>query len=73
MNKVYLLLGSNLFNPEKQLTIARKHLESKVGIIEMYSSIYQTKAWGNTDQRDFLNQAIIINTLFSAEDILKKI
>ncbi|MEY4875951.1 MAG: 2-amino-4-hydroxy-6-hydroxymethyldihydropteridine diphosphokinase, partial [Bacteroidota bacterium] len=37
------------------------------------SSIYRTKAWGNENQNDFLNQCLIIETELSAESCLQKI
>lgn len=72
MNKVFLLLGSNLSDPLKQLQIARNKI-AEIADIELESSIYQTKAWGNTDQPDFLNQVIHVATLLSADDMLSEI
>jgi 2-amino-4-hydroxy-6-hydroxymethyldihydropteridine diphosphokinase len=70
MNKVYFLLGSNIGNSEQQLTQAITHIKKEVGKIIHASSIYQTAAWGKTDQPDFLNQVIIVGTSLTAEEIL---
>jgi len=66
MNKVYLLLGSNLDNPKENLLQALGFISEKIGTITRLSSLYQTGAWGNTQQPDFINQVIVVNTIFPA-------
>src|ERR1700679_550243 len=73
MNKVYFLLGSNIGNSEQQLMLAATNIEKQVGHIVAASSIYQTAAWGKTDQPDFLNQVIIVETVLWAEESLSSI
>ena len=73
MNTAYLLLGSNLKNPEQQLSAARNRIAAEMGEIINTSSLYATAAWGNTDQPDFLNQVIVVDTDFSAEALMKTI
>ena len=73
MNIVYLLLGSNLGNSKKQLTLATKFVEEFIGAVTVSSSLYSTAAWGNTDQPDFLNQVIIIDTALAPLALLKEI
>lgn len=73
MNRGYLLLGSNMGNSRQQLTIAIKHISKKVGQPVRQSGLYQTAAWGLTDQPDFLNQVIIVNTKLTAVELLKAI
>jgi 2-amino-4-hydroxy-6-hydroxymethyldihydropteridine diphosphokinase len=73
MNIIYLLLGSNQQNPQKQLSIAQKHISKKIGAIRRSSGIYQTAAWGNTQQPDFLNQVIIAETEISATALMQTI
>jgi 2-amino-4-hydroxy-6-hydroxymethyldihydropteridine diphosphokinase len=73
MNKTYLLLGSNMGNSRQQLVKAQKHIEQKIGEIVRYSGVYQTAAWGNTKQPDFINQVIIINTIFTAAQTMQTI
>jgi 2-amino-4-hydroxy-6-hydroxymethyldihydropteridine diphosphokinase len=55
-----LLLGSNQGNSHELLRKAISLLELRIGKIETASSVYSTKAWGKTDQPDFLNQVVII-------------
>jgi 2-amino-4-hydroxy-6-hydroxymethyldihydropteridine diphosphokinase len=73
MNKVYLLLGSNQKNPAKQLARAVVLLNKQLGQIIRQSSIYETAAWGNTKQSNFLNQIIVLQTNFTAAETLQKI
>jgi len=73
MNRIYLLLGSNMGNPKQKLLSAQKNIERKIGKIIRLSSIYQTAAWGNTKQPDFLNQVIIVKTTLTAQEVIKTI
>ena len=62
MNKAYLLLGSNLGNSKQQLSKAVSLIEKEIGQSTRQSGLYVTAAWGNTNQPDFLNQVIIVET-----------
>jgi 2-amino-4-hydroxy-6-hydroxymethyldihydropteridine diphosphokinase len=73
LNTIYLLLGSNLKNPEQQLSNAIKHIGTEIGEIIKASSLYATAAWGNTNQPDFLNQLIVVYSNFSADFIMETI
>lgn len=73
MNKVYLLLGSNQQGPQKQLMLAQKSIIKKTGRMQRRSAIYQTAAWGNTEQPDFLNQVIIVQTKLTAVQTMQTI
>ncbi|MEM1328409.1 MAG: 2-amino-4-hydroxy-6-hydroxymethyldihydropteridine diphosphokinase [Bacteroidota bacterium] len=68
--RTYLLIGGNLGNREQQLQIARQWIEQKVGQIVQRSSVYETAAWGITDQPDFLNQVILVETELSPIELL---
>lgn len=73
MNTTYLLLGSNQQGPQKQLKLAQKHIAKRIGTIKRSSAVYQTAAWGNTRQPDFLNQVIIIETTLTAAQTIQTI
>ncbi len=66
MNKTYLLLGSNIGNSRQQLLTAIKNIAKQIGNVTRQSSLYATAAWGNTEQPDFLNQVIVVETTLSA-------
>lgn len=59
---VYLLLGSNVGDREANLKKASKLISEEVSTIAATSKLYETAAWGKTDQSPFLNQAIIVKT-----------
>jgi 2-amino-4-hydroxy-6-hydroxymethyldihydropteridine diphosphokinase len=62
MNKIYLLLGSNMGDNQKQLSAAITNVTRKIGKVIRKSKLYTTAAWGNSNQPDFLNQVIIVET-----------
>ncbi|GAA4199142.1 2-amino-4-hydroxy-6-hydroxymethyldihydropteridine diphosphokinase [Pedobacter jeongneungensis] len=66
----YLLLGGNLGDREGNLKRAIALLEEKTGKVISVSSLYETAAWGKTDQPAFLNQAIALKTGLSALQVL---
>ena len=70
MSTVFLLLGSNLGNREKNLSDAIKMLELSVGNLITSSAVYETKPWGKSDQPDYLNQAIKIETILAPMPLL---
>jgi 2-amino-4-hydroxy-6-hydroxymethyldihydropteridine diphosphokinase len=44
-----------------------------IGNIDKESSFYETQAWGNTDQPDFINQVICLKTTMSPVKLLQAI
>ena len=73
MNTTYLLLGSNQQQPRQQLQLAKKHIAKTIGAVVRSSSLYQTAAWGNTQQPDFVNQVIIASTKLNAAQTMEAI
>ncbi len=69
-HQIFLGLGSNLGNREENLSTAQKLIEEKVGKIRSKSSIYETAAWGITEQNAFLNQVIEVESHFSPSAVL---
>ena len=67
---IIILLGSNLGDRLANLKQAIASIASFSSILQ-HSNIYQTAAWGNTNQADFLNQAIEIQTHQSAENLMQ--
>ena len=70
---IYIGLGTNMGERELNLQNAIEHIEKKVGKVLAQSSIYETPAWGLTDQPDFLNQVIEIETSQTPPQILENI
>ena len=73
MNKAYLLLGGNIGDRLTNLEKAKELLDKQGGKIIKHSSVYETASWGNTDQPDFLNQVLLIETKLTAEQIMEQI
>ena len=73
MNKVYLLLGSNMGNSKSHLLTATRIIQKEIGTLLRQSSFYQTAAWGNTNQPDFWNQVIIVSTKMDAAQCMSSI
>lgn len=69
MHTVYLSLGSNQGDSEKLLKKAVKMLQKPLQSL-VASSIYRTKAWGKTDQPDFLNLVVRGETTLSPLELL---
>lgn len=72
-HKTYLLLGSNLGDRKLMLKNAAAVISQKIGVIESYSSIYETLAWGIEDQPAFLNQVIKVETSLHPQKLLTTI
>lgn len=70
MAEVYLLLGSNLGDRLQHLGKAKVLIAERCGAITAQSAIYETAAWGNTEQQSFYNQAIGISTTLAPADLL---
>ncbi len=73
MHKVVLHTGTNIENRFAHLQKANFNLEQIVGPIIKESHIYETAAWGNEKQNDFLNQALLLETEYSARRIMHEI
>jgi len=73
MNTAYLLTGGNLGERVHNLAMARELVAAQTGNIIAASSLYETAAWGNTDQPAFLNQAIMIETPLNARQLIRRI
>lgn len=74
MNIAYLLIGGNLGDRKQNLEVAvRTIITAAKGELQAQSALYETAAWGNTDQPAFLNQALLISTRYTAATLLKKL
>ena len=73
MNKIYLLTGGNIGDRKKNVETAAALIQKEIGSIVGSSKIYETEAWGITNQASFYNQVLFIESKFSAKEILQKI
>lgn len=71
MNKSYLGLGTNMGDRMNYLAQACELINNHENIcIVKKSKIYETKAWGYTDQADFLNLCLEIETDLDEYELL---
>jgi 2-amino-4-hydroxy-6-hydroxymethyldihydropteridine diphosphokinase len=70
MHQVYLSVGSNVGNRKGNIAKALDLIKDSSRVIKL-SDIYETEAWGRTDQPSFYNQACIISTNYEPEALLQ--
>jgi 2-amino-4-hydroxy-6-hydroxymethyldihydropteridine diphosphokinase len=73
MRTAHLLIGGNLGNRKENLSKAVSLINEQCGSLTRSSSIYETEAWGNTDQPSFLNQALEISTSLNARQLMRRV
>jgi 2-amino-4-hydroxy-6-hydroxymethyldihydropteridine diphosphokinase len=71
MNITFLQTGTNLGDRLMNLAQTNDRIEECVGKIISTSSIYETEAWGVTDQPLFLNQVLQVETKLTAQEVLE--
>jgi 2-amino-4-hydroxy-6-hydroxymethyldihydropteridine diphosphokinase len=71
MNHAWLLTGGNLGNREQNLVKASELINMNCGSIVKSSSLYETAAWGKTDQPAYLNQALEVQTSLTARQLMR--
>lgn len=70
-NIIYLLTGSNIGDRLENLKKAEENIEKYVGEIKKKSCIYETEAWGDIPQDNFLNRVVEVETSLQATHLLK--
>jgi 2-amino-4-hydroxy-6-hydroxymethyldihydropteridine diphosphokinase len=71
MPAAWLSLGANIGDPAAQLADAVQRLADHPDItVTAQSSVIRTKAWGKTDQPDFANMALAVETNLTPIDLL---
>jgi len=73
LSTTYLHLGSNIGDRLGNLLKAKFLIQRKIGHIQTLSQVYETAAWGKTDQATFYNQAIQVRTEMTAYEVLDTI
>jgi 2-amino-4-hydroxy-6-hydroxymethyldihydropteridine diphosphokinase len=70
---VYLLLGSNIGDKRANILKAKRLITERVGAVQRTSGLYQTQAWGDTEQEDYYNQALEVRTYHSPDTVLRNV
>ena len=68
---LYLGLGSNLGDKERNLLLAVQKIEERIGKRISLSSFYATAPWGFTSENGFLNAALCVETTLPPLKILR--
>jgi 2-amino-4-hydroxy-6-hydroxymethyldihydropteridine diphosphokinase len=71
MRTAYLLIGGNMGDRIAYLTNAKEVIAEQCGKVVNTSSLYETAAWGNTNQPAFLNQVLQIRTALNARQLMR--
>ena len=73
MHTVYLGIGGNIGNKQKNFDNVYNIIENELGRIIIASSIYETPPWGFQSEHTFWNSVLVIETLISPEELLSNI
>ena len=73
MNSAVLSLGRNVGNRLKYIRYALALMSTDHCHFLRRSSVYETEAWGNTEQAPFYNAVLEIETELSARELMNKI
>lgn len=73
MNRVTLLIGGNMGDRMANLDNALNLMKATLGDLIQLSSRYETSAWGFTEQPDFINQAVLLETNLAASELMQSI
>lgn len=71
MTSVYLSLGTNLGDKERNITEAIDKIRELVGDVVRQSALYATRPWGFVSDNDFLNAAVCVKTSMSPQQLLE--
>jgi len=68
-----LHLGSNKGDRKLQIARAIQMIEESIGPVWASSSYFETKAWGNVDQNDYINVALEVEHYMTPNQLLKTV
>lgn len=72
MSNCILHLGSNIGDRFNHMQKANRFIEKMIGPIVVKSDVYETAPWGNVNQGDFLNSAVIVHSAISPFEMLDR-
>lgn len=73
MNVVFLGLGTNLGNRQKNLNDAIAEIREQIGKVVTISSVYETEPWGFKSESQFFNIVIKVETRLNPSTVLEAI
>lgn len=73
IHSVYLCLGTNLGDKQKNLGTASDLISNSCGNIVKCSGIYLSSPWGYDSSNEFYNQCLKLETELAPEELLEKV
>lgn len=73
MHKVFLGIGGNIGDREKNFVRCIELIEKRLGKIILLSPVYETPPWGFSSENNFWNRVICCETNFEPKALLKEI
>lgn len=70
MAKAILITGGNVGDMKPRLRQAQQLVNNDIGVVLRCSHTYDSKAWGFESEQDFKNQAMVVDTDLSPEELL---
>jgi 2-amino-4-hydroxy-6-hydroxymethyldihydropteridine diphosphokinase len=70
LHRAYVGVGANLGNAVATIVRAFDGLD-EIGRVVRRSALYRTRPWGKTDQPDFINAAVLLETALPPRDLLR--
>lgn len=71
-NSVALLAGGNQGDRVATLMKAVTEIGRRIGTVSLLSSLFETEPWGFEAEQRFLNQALVVDTDMTAQEVLKE-
>ena len=69
-NSVYICLGGNMGDRDFYIKSALHEVEKNIGEVIKISSLYETSAWGSSNQQAYLNQCVLIHTILQVQEVM---
>lgn len=73
MHVAYLLTGGNIGDRLYYLKEATRAIMKCCGRLVKESFVYETAAWGKTDQPSFYNQCLLLHTLLQPQQLMQQL
>lgn len=70
MSKAIIITGGNIGDMKPRLRQAQQLINNDIGIVLRCSHVYNSAAWGFSAEQEFQNQAMIVDTDLSPEELL---
>lgn len=70
MARAIIIAGGNIGDMKPRLRQAQQLINKDIGIVLRCSHVYSSKAWGFNSEAEFSNQAMIVDTDLTPEELL---